>query len=90
MRKQQSAISGQHSVFSEREASMKKPCHHERSEGSAFRQFARTLLAALREIFDESAYARFLVRHEMANSREAYALYLRESNVTRERRPRCC
>jgi hypothetical protein len=26
----------------------------------------------------------------MTNTREAYAQYLRESNLTRERRPRCC
>ncbi len=64
--------------------------HPERSEGSAFRRFAGTLITILREIFDENAYARFLARHRMANTREAYALYLRESNVTRERRPRCC
>jgi hypothetical protein len=48
------------------------------------------LMETLREIFDESAYARFLRRHGVANSREAYALYLRESNSTRERRARCC
>lgn len=50
----------------------------------------RTVVLALREIFDESAYARFLSRHRMENSPEAYACYLRESNLTRERRPRCC
>ena len=46
--------------------------------------------AMLREIFDESAYARFLVRHSMANSREAYAEFLRENERLRARRPRCC
>jgi hypothetical protein len=59
-------------------------------EGYAFRRFAATLVTALREIFDENAYARFLARHRMTNTRESYALYLRESNLTRERRPRCC
>jgi hypothetical protein len=48
------------------------------------------LMEALREIFDESAYLRFLQSHGLANNCEAYALYLRESNSTRERRPRCC
>ena len=48
------------------------------------------LMETLREIFDESAYARFLGSRGLANNRDAYALYLRESNATRERRPRCC
>jgi len=86
--KQQSAISSQHSVV---ETNVQSDlCHHERSEGSAFRGLVNTFIATLREIFDENAYARFLARHRMTNTRESYALYLRESNVTRERRPRCC
>jgi hypothetical protein len=47
-------------------------------------------LAALREIFDENAYARFLHRHELARSRESYKSFLREQGARRERRPRCC
>ena len=54
------------------------------------RSFYETLMQILREIFDENAYARFLRNHGLVNSREAYAHYLRETNVTRERRPRCC
>jgi hypothetical protein len=50
----------------------------------------RTLIAALREIFDESAYVRFLERHNLPDSRASYANYLRESSSQRERRPRCC
>jgi hypothetical protein len=45
---------------------------------------------ALREIFDESAYARFLERQQVESSREAYAEFLRESEASRGRRPRCC
>jgi hypothetical protein len=48
------------------------------------------VIAALREIFDESAYARFLQRHRMASSRAAYAAFLQESEAARARRPRCC
>jgi hypothetical protein len=48
------------------------------------------LMAALREIFDESAYARFLQRNGLASSRAAYAAFLRESDTARARRPRCC
>lgn len=46
--------------------------------------------ATLKEIFEESAYARFLERHGIASSREAYAVFLRETESSRLRRPRCC
>lgn len=48
------------------------------------------MMATLREIFDEAAYARFLSRHRMRSSREAYAAFLRENEVAKARRPRCC
>jgi hypothetical protein len=48
------------------------------------------LVAALREIFDESAYARFLNRRQVASSRQAYAAFCRESEEGTARRPRCC
>ena len=51
---------------------------------------ARIVLAALREIFDEAAYTRFLERNRIASSREAYAAFLREGETARARRPRCC
>jgi hypothetical protein len=44
----------------------------------------------LREIFDEAAYARFLERNKVESSREAYSSFLRESEVLRARRARCC
>jgi hypothetical protein len=46
--------------------------------------------ATLDEIFEESAYARFLDRHRLESSRETYALFLRESEASRGRRVRCC
>ena len=49
-----------------------------------------TLRSVLREIFDESAYARFLTRRQIATSPQAYADFLRETQAHRERRPRCC
>jgi hypothetical protein len=48
------------------------------------------LLATLREIFDEAAYARFLARAEIASSREAYATFRREFEEAKMRRPKCC
>lgn len=50
----------------------------------------RVFCSTLREIFDESAYARFLDRQHTVNSRQAYAAFLHENQRQRERRPRCC
>ena len=51
---------------------------------------AEIVQSMLREIFDESAYARFLARNQVQSSREAYAEFLRETELTRARRARCC
>lgn len=48
------------------------------------------LLAVLREIFDESAYARFLVRSHSTSSKTAYAAFLEEHTSAQARRHRCC
>lgn len=48
------------------------------------------LLSALREIFDESAYRRFLQRHDAQPSRASYAAFLRDHAHRSARRPRCC
>jgi hypothetical protein len=50
----------------------------------------RLLLTALREIFDESAYSRFLERHETSSCPKAYAAFLREQEGMKARRPKCC
>lgn len=50
----------------------------------------RLLRSVLREIFDESAYTRFLERRAVPSSRQAYADFLQEGQAARERRPRCC
>jgi len=50
----------------------------------------RILLATLREIFDEAAYARFLGRTQAASSAAAYADFCRERESGQARRPKCC
>jgi hypothetical protein len=50
----------------------------------------RILMATLREIFEEAAYARFLSRAGMPSSSEAYAAFRRELEEVRVRRPKCC
>jgi|CZKH01.1.fsa_nt_gi hypothetical protein len=46
----------------------------------------RTLFAALREIFDEAAYSRFLNRAGMVSSSESYAVFCREFEEAKTRR----
>jgi hypothetical protein len=53
------------------------------------RKAVRVLMSALREIFDEAAYNRFLERSHMASSRAAYAAFWRERESKRPK-PRCC
>ena len=53
-------------------------------------QAGRIIIATLREIFDESAYARFLQRTQMQSSAAAYAAFCRERDIGSSRRPRCC
>jgi hypothetical protein len=48
------------------------------------------LLATVREIFDESAYQRFLSQRQLGSSRASYALFLREQETRRARQPKCC
>ncbi len=50
----------------------------------------QTILATLREIFDEAAYSRFLNRAGMPSSTEAYAAFRREFEEAKTRRPKCC
>ncbi len=57
---------------------------------SRVKSIAAILLAALREIFDESAYRRFLQRHHAQPSRASYAAFLSEYACRRANRPRCC
>ena len=72
-------------------------CPVGRSSTALFRGFAQRLkcfsilvVATLREIFDESAYARFLNQRHLESSRAAYAAFRAEYEVTKARRPRCC
>ena len=57
---------------------------------SALSRMASISRAILREIFDESAYERFLARHQLTSSAAAYSSFCRERDFSRARRPRCC
>jgi hypothetical protein len=50
----------------------------------------QTILATLREIFDESAYDRFLMRTQRPRSRASYRVFTRERDAAMLKKPRCC
>ena len=50
----------------------------------------QTLHATLREIFDESAYDRFLLRTSKAHSSASYRDFTRERDAAMAKKPRCC
>ncbi len=50
----------------------------------------RLASAELDEIFEEAAYARFLLRCGRDAGRESYAAFLQEREVATARKPRCC
>lgn len=52
--------------------------------------FFKVLLATLREIFDENAYQRFLLRTSSLPSVESYSKFVHERDATMSKRPRCC
>ena len=54
------------------------------------RSFFGIVLAGLREIFDESAYERFLSRTGTFRSVASYREFLRERETAMAQRPRCC
>jgi hypothetical protein len=51
---------------------------------------ARLLRAIMQEIFDESAYQRFLRLNHLQASKASYAQFQSESAMTKSQKPRCC
>ena len=54
------------------------------------RAFFSTMRGMLREIFDESAYDRFLMRTHTSRSIASYRAFTRERDAAMRRKPRCC
>ena len=52
--------------------------------------FFQVVMATLREIFDENAYQRFLLRTSSVPSVESYSKFVHERDATIAKRPRCC
>ena len=55
-----------------------------------FSEVRQVVMAMLREIFDESAYARFLDRTGLVASRKAYGLFVREQGEAKAQCRKCC
>jgi hypothetical protein len=55
-----------------------------------FKGALQLLRATLAEIFDESAYQRFLTRSELNSSRASYAMFVKEQEIRKARQPKCC
>lgn len=58
--------------------------------GSAFSAIRSTCLDVLREIFDESAYRRFLERRQLKPSQASYAAFRHEHEHDKALQARCC
>ncbi len=58
--------------------------------GRRIHQIWMLVRAVLREIFDESAYDRFLLRTHAARSVGSYRDYMRERDAAMAQKPRCC
>ncbi|HEV3039438.1 MAG TPA: hypothetical protein VHA33_16810 [Candidatus Angelobacter sp.] len=56
----------------------------------SIRTFFEVLLATLREIFDENAYQRFLLRTSSVPSVESYGKFVHERDAAVSKKPRCC
>jgi hypothetical protein len=57
---------------------------------AVLRSVAQTIRATLHEIFDESAYDRFLQRTKAERSIESYRAFVREREGAMARKPKCC
>jgi hypothetical protein len=60
------------------------------SAPAVFRTLIQTLRAVVREIFDESAYDRFLLRTRASRSVASYREFTRERDAAMVKKPRCC
>jgi hypothetical protein len=56
----------------------------------AINKVMQTIRATLREIFDESAYDRFLLRTHASRSVASYRAFTRERDDAMLKKPRCC
>jgi hypothetical protein len=58
--------------------------------GDLLLKMMQTMKAMLREIFDESAYDRFLLRTHASRSVASYRAFTQERDAAMVKKPRCC
>jgi hypothetical protein len=63
---------------------------HREGWGDLAVEIMQTLKAVLREIFDESAYDRFLLRTQASRSAASYRAFTCERDAAMVKKPRCC
>lgn len=73
-----------------REFTAVPPRRGERRGSNGFQNAWKIIWGMLREIFDESAYDRFLQRTRATRSIESYRSFVREREAVIAKRPRCC
>jgi hypothetical protein len=56
----------------------------------SFQRCLGVIIAALREIFDETAYSRFLQRAGLPPSSSSYAAFQQEHALAKARHTKCC
>jgi hypothetical protein len=78
------------SGFSDHPITCDPPIPRSPSATALLRNVMETIRAALREIFDESAYDRFLLRTNSSRSVGSYRNFTRERDAALLKKPRCC
>jgi hypothetical protein len=63
---------------------------HGGRSGDLLLKMMQTMKAMLREIFDESAYDRFLLRTHASRSVASYRAFTQERDAAMVKTPRCC
>ena len=76
--------------FSDLPITCDPPIPRSPSATALLRRVTETICAALREIFDESAYDRFLLRTRASRSVASYRDFVRERDAAMLKKPRCC
>ncbi len=66
------------------------PITRSRSAPVIINKVMQTIRAVLREIFDESAYDRFLLRTHASRSVASYRAFTHERDAAMLKKPRCC
>jgi hypothetical protein len=69
---------------------IEKSCHRKDLAPELMNRVMRTIRAVVREIFDESAYDRFLLRTHASRSVASYRAFTRERDAAIVKKPRCC